>query len=52
MVHKNVDYEKTLITVVRQYVTYNSISAFTKANTNLNIEDHYRFYPVPGTSFL
>jgi feruloyl esterase len=44
--------DKTLMTIFRQYNTYNSISAFTTANTNLNVDDHYRFYTVPGCLFL
>ncbi|GHJ85204.1 hypothetical protein NliqN6_1606 [Naganishia liquefaciens] len=37
-----------VISAGNSYVTYNSISAFTTAYTNLDVNDHYRFYPVPG----
>lgn len=37
-----------LIQAGTQYDLYNSVSAFTKANTNLDPYDYYRFFPVPG----
>ena len=38
----------TLILTCFQYELYNSVSAFTKANTNLDPFDSYRFFPIPG----
>lgn len=34
-----------------QFVVYNSISAFTAENTNLNPYDSHRLFPVPGICY-
>ncbi|KAI5451864.1 hypothetical protein NCC49_001166 [Naganishia albida] len=37
-----------IISSGNSYDLYNSVSAFTKANTNLDPYDYYRFFPIPG----